>query len=64
MAFSLTTYLKNARAEFKKVTWPNRREATNSTIIVVVFSVTIAAFLGVVDYVLNLGLTYLIDHIQ
>lgn len=62
--FSLITYLKNARAEFKKVTWPTRKEAINSTIIVIIFSVVIASFLGAVDYVLNLGLTYLIDHIQ
>lgn len=64
MSFSLVTYLKNARAEFKKVTWPTRQEAIQSTIIVVIFSIIIAVFLGVIDYVLNLGLTYLIDHIQ
>lgn len=36
-------------AEFRKVSWPNRRELTNSTAIVLVLTVVVAFFLGAVD---------------
>ncbi|EKD76242.1 MAG: hypothetical protein ACD_43C00180G0002 [uncultured bacterium] len=61
MAFSLPSYLKESVAELKKVAWPTRQEALRSTGIVVAFSVVIAAFLGLVDYLFTLGLNYLID---
>ena len=35
--------------EFRKVSWPNRRELTNSTAIVLVLTVVVAFFLGAVD---------------
>ncbi len=61
MDFSLPTYLKESVAELKKVAWPTRQEALRSTGVVVGFSVVIAAFLGLVDYLFTLGLNYLID---
>ncbi len=39
-------------AEFRKVTWPNRQELVNSTVVVIVVTVVIAFFLGAVDIVL------------
>lgn len=61
LKFSLATYLKESVAELKKVAWPTRREALRSTGIVLGFSVVIAAFLGLLDYLFTLGLNYLID---
>lgn len=63
MAFSLTTYLKETYVELKKVTWPTRQEATKSTLVVIVFSLIIAAFLGSVDYLFTLALNYLIERV-
>lgn len=60
-SFSLGSYLKNAYAELKKVTWPTRQEALKSTLVVVGFSVVVAGFLGLIDYCFNLGLDYLIS---
>jgi preprotein translocase subunit SecE len=44
-----TTFLKEARIELKKVTWPTRQETIRYTATVVTISATIAAFLGVLD---------------
>lgn len=61
MAFSLTAYLKESVAELRKVTWPTRQETMRSTGVVIAFTAGIALFLGLVDFVFNLGLNYLID---
>jgi preprotein translocase subunit SecE len=39
-------------AEFRKVTWPSRQELINSTVVVIVVTVVLAAFLGAIDIVL------------
>jgi preprotein translocase subunit SecE len=44
-------YLKETRAELRKVSWPTREEATNLTLIVLGVTMAMAVFLGVVDYV-------------
>jgi preprotein translocase subunit SecE len=44
-------YLKETRAELRKVNWPNRQEALNLTLIVVAFTVFMAALLGIIDYI-------------
>jgi preprotein translocase subunit SecE len=46
-------------AEFRKVTWPSRDELINSTSIVIVVTVVLAFFLGVVD----IGLTKVVERI-
>jgi preprotein translocase subunit SecE len=43
-------YLKETRAELRKVNWPTRQEALNLTLIVVAFTVFMAALLGIIDY--------------
>lgn len=53
----LITYVKASYEEMKKVTWPTKKETTNYTILVVVFSLAVAIFLGLLDYIFNLGLT-------
>lgn len=42
-------FLREARAELRKVTWPNRQELTTYTIVVIVATVIAAIFLGLVD---------------
>jgi len=44
-------YLKETRAELRKVSWPSRQEALNLTLIVVAFTVFMAALLGIIDYI-------------
>ncbi len=44
-------YLKDTRAEIKKVNWPSREEALNLTGIVIAVTAFMAALLGLVDYI-------------
>lgn len=50
----LINYLKESRAELAKVEWPNRAQATRLTVVVIVFSLAFAAFIGSVDYIFSL----------
>jgi len=45
-------FFQESFAELRKVTWPNREEASASTKVVLVSVVIIAAILGLVDFVL------------
>ena len=44
-------YLKETRAELKKVNWPSRQEATNLTLIVMAVTTFMALLLGLLDYI-------------
>lgn len=49
-------FLREVRAELKRVTWPSRKQTTGSTIVVIILVMIISFFLGLVD----LGLSGLI----
>jgi preprotein translocase subunit SecE len=57
---AVVRYFRATWAELKKVHWPNRREATNLTVIVLATTVAMSAFLGIVDWVSALLFSYLI----
>ena len=39
--------------ELRKVVWPSREETTNLTVVVLVVSIAVGIFLGVIDFGLN-----------
>jgi preprotein translocase subunit SecE len=45
----LFDYLSASRAELAKVSWPNRRQTARLTVIVIIFSLVVAAILGLMD---------------
>jgi len=49
-----TQYLKDSKAELKKVAWPTKKEVTKHALIVIGVSLFVAIFLGLVDFLLNL----------
>ena len=49
----LVQYIKDSRNEIKKVTWPTKKEIKQHTILVITISLAVAAFLGLVDYILS-----------
>ena len=53
MSNKLIQYIKDSRIELKKVVWPTRKQATNHTLLVIGFSLALAAFLGLVDFILT-----------
>ncbi|MBU0619148.1 preprotein translocase subunit SecE [Patescibacteria group bacterium] len=49
-ALPLIGFFNQARAELKKVTWPNKEAVIKMTIIVIVVSVAVGGFIGLLDY--------------
>ena len=58
---AVVRYFRQTWAELKKVHWPTRREATNLTLIVLTVTVSMSAFLGVVDWLSALFFSLLVD---
>ena len=50
----LIKYFNETRAELRKVTWPTRDETRNLTTIIVIVTVAMAIFLGLLDYIFQL----------
>lgn len=53
----ILTYLKEARLELKKVSWPTQTQTIRYTVAVVLMSLGVAAFLGGIDF----AFTYLLN---
>jgi preprotein translocase subunit SecE len=49
----LTKFFKEVRQELTKVAWPSKNELRDSTIVVILLSVLLSAFIGVVDFGLS-----------
>ena len=47
-------FIKDVQVESKKVSWPTRNELRDSTLVVILTVLVVAAFIGVVDQLLNL----------
>ncbi len=52
----LGKFLREVRAELKKVAWPTRKELVSSTVVVIVLVVVVGAFIGLIDLVFSQGL--------
>ena len=46
-------YIRESRAELKKVTWPTKQQLWYSTIVVIVVTFIVSAYLGLVDVLLT-----------
>ena len=55
----ILTYIKDVRAEWFKIVWPNRDTVVRSTILVFVFSAVFALFLFVVDSILTMLVSWI-----
>jgi len=49
----LIEYFAASRAELAKVTWPNRRQTIRLTMLVIIFSLVMAAILGSLDFIFS-----------
>ena len=49
----IVRYLKETRAELRRVSWPSREEAINLTIIVIAVITAMAVFLGTMDFLFS-----------
>ena len=53
-------FLQDVRAEGSKVTWPNRRETTITTLLVVVMCVLASMFLAATDQIIHLAINIIL----
>lgn len=53
----LTKYLTEVKEEMRKVTWPTSKQVRNTTILVIIISLAIAAFFGGLDFIF----TYILE---
>jgi preprotein translocase subunit SecE len=49
----ITTFLREAKSELMKVNWPNKKQITSYTILVISISIAGAIFLGSLDYLFS-----------
>lgn len=56
----LGEYLKETKGELKHVTWPSKNQAILFTVVVIVFSAVVAAFLGAFDFIFTMVIGWFI----
>jgi len=49
----IINYLSEVGREIKKVTWPTRQQTQNMTILVIVVSLIVGAYIGVLDLIMT-----------
>ena len=49
----INLFLKETQVEMKRVTWLSRKQAIRLTLIVIVFSLVLSAFLGFWDFIFS-----------
>jgi preprotein translocase subunit SecE len=49
-------FYHDVRSEMRKVTWPSRQEVVGTTVVVIVAVFFFGLYLGLVDYLLAIGL--------
>lgn len=49
----IVNFLKEVKAELRKVSWPTRQETIRHTLTIIGFSLAVAAFLGGLDFLFS-----------
>jgi len=57
----MKNFIKNQIAELHNVTWPTRKQAVHSMIIVLSIMLVVGVFLGVTDYLFNQGILLMLN---
>jgi len=58
---AVVRYFRQTWAELRKVHWPDRKQATNLTLIVLLVTTLMSAFLGIVDWLSALFFSLLVE---
>lgn len=56
----LSNYIAETKEEMKHVSWPTRKQTIMFTLLVILISVGVAAYLGVFDFLFTWGLKSII----
>jgi preprotein translocase subunit SecE len=54
-------FIRESKAELKKVSWPTRRQVWYSTLVVVALTFVVGAYLGFVDIILTAIFSRILD---
>lgn len=54
-------FLREVKGEMKHVSWPTRKQTVAYTVLVVVVSIVVAAYVGLFDHLFTLGVEKLIS---
>lgn len=57
----VSKYVKEVKAELKKVTWPTLKQVRNNTLIVIAAIILMSAFIAVFDWLFGWGVAELIN---
>jgi preprotein translocase subunit SecE len=57
---STVSYFKESYAELKRVAWPSRNTLIQHTVVVILFSLSVALFLGALDILFVYGIEKLL----
>ncbi len=52
-------FFDGVKAEFKKISWPDRQETLKQSVAVVVISVVVGVIIAIIDYVAKYGVNFL-----
>ena len=56
----ITCFFRNVRGELRKVQWPNRRETTIYSVLVIVFTLFVSMLIWLVDTLFSTLLSFII----
>ena len=57
-------FYSDVRSEMRKVSWPARQEVLGTTIVVVVSVFFFGLYLGLIDYLLSMGLNWVLAYFR
>jgi len=60
----LKNYVEGLRMEMRRVTWPNKKQVQATTVVVIICVFVFALYFAVVDWILNFGLTRLLNYFK
>ena len=55
----LSSFIKGVKAEYQKITWPDRQSTLKQSVAVVVISLVVGVIIAVLDYVFQYGVNFL-----
>ncbi len=61
---AIKQYINETMAEMKHVTWPTRQQTVIYSVLVIVVSIAVSAYLGLLDSVFAAGLALLIPSLN
>ena len=58
---SKPSFFKGVKAEFKKISWPDKQSTLRQSIVVVIISLVLGVIIAILDYVVKYGVQFLIS---